>query len=435
MSSDGQLSLDAEFEAANAAALALNERRLDDTSSGSALGGDGAATREPALSVGEAMNIAKRGLETIRLRVSGEVSDSTGTRYPSLYFSLKDKDAVMNCTIWKNVRAGLDVDIQNGMQIEVEGKFSAWPKKGTMQFQVARVEVAGEGALRAQLARLERQLRAEGLFSPARKQLLPAWPARIALVTSPAGDAVHDVLRTLARRWPLAELLFFGTRVEGADAPEQIRRALEAADASDAELILLVRGGGSFEDLLVFSDEALVRFAATLQKPLVTGIGHEPDNNLIDYVADVRASTPTAAAEAVSPDVAEVQARLTLVAQGLATALERSVAVKRMQLERLASRALFRDAAALFAERAQTLDWLSGRLRRATEARLERDAARLKAAVGTLDALSPLKVLSRGYAAVFDENTGVVVDSVTKVQTGDVLRVRVADGSLKAKTL
>ena len=389
-----QLSLDSEFAAANERALKLNEGK-DQTQS--------------ALTVSEAMQIAKGALEGIRLRIIGEVSKFTGNRYATKYFGLKDEDAVINCVMWAGVYQAAGVELKDGLEIEVAGKFSAYAAKGQLNFHVSKISVAGEGALRIELAQREARLRAEGLFDPARKKPLPAFPEKIAVVTSPAGAVIHDIIRTLGRRWPLAEILVYGVRVEGLQAPSQIIEGLRAADAGEGELILLARGGGSFEDLLVFSDEALVRAAAALNKPLITGIGHEPDNSLADLVADYRASTPTAAAEAISsPDIEELQARVSGDGQALSSALRRSVALLHARLDGIRSRAVFKTAEAVLFPYTQRIDHT----------------------MQILDALSPLKVLGRGYSMVFDELSGGVIDRAAKAHAGQAIQVRVRDGSL-----
>ena len=240
--------------------------------------------------------------------------------------------------------------------VEVAGTLTVYPPKGRMQFQVRALEAAGEGALRLKVAALARALEAEGLMRPERRRSLPEFPEMIAVVTSPRGKAVHDVLRTLRRRFPAAGVAIAGVQVEGSEAPAAIVLALHVAGASGADVIVLARGGGSYEDLMPFNDEAVARAIASSPVPVVTGIGHEPDTTIADMVSDLRASTPTAAAEAVSPACDEVGARLAslqrLLGRGLlhtARQAERRVAVLR-------SHAVFRDARAITATAAQRVD-------------------------------------------------------------------------------
>jgi exodeoxyribonuclease VII large subunit len=439
-----QLSLDAEFEAANA--LALEEVERVHTGKGD----------EPrALSVSDAVNLAKGTLEQIHLTIVGEVSGFTGLgRYAGVYFDLSDDNAKLSCMIWATVFKSLGVDLKNGMLVQVSGKFSVYPKRGSMQFQVSRIEPVGEGQIRVQIAQIQARLRAEGLMDAARKQPIPVMPEKIAVVTSPHGDAVHDVLRTLRRRFPVARVLFFGTQVEGEAAAPQIVAALEAADAAGAEVVLLVRGGGSFDALLPFSTEEVARTIADMQTPVVTGIGHEPDTATADHVADLRASTPTAAAEAVSPDRMDLESVLIGNQRALARALKNSVVVRQANVARLRSRPLFTSPETLLWTWAQTVANLGDRLTRAIPGQLHQDRTnltrlierfvtvtprlledtrhRLSTSAARLDDLSPLKVLGRGYAAAFDEDTGAVIDSIKKVAVHDRIKIHVSDGTINA---
>lgn len=306
--------------------------------------------------------------------------------------------------------------------------------------------------MRAQLAALAEKLRAEGLMSEARKKALPTMPTKIGVITSPNGKAVHDVLRTLKRRFPVAEVLFFGTLVEGEQAPRMIIDALHQADESEAEVLLLVRGGGSFEDMLPFSDEHVVRAIAATRKPIVTGIGHEPDQSIADLVSDFRASTPTAAAEAVTPLQEDLISLLTRQSRRLAIGLNTQVSSGRSRLKALAQRPVMSNPAVLLNTSKQRLDDYHRRLEEVLPRQIRTDKVKLDhivqrfvssgaqllnshekkfaVYVGKLDSLSPLKVLLRGYAAVFDDTGGQVVDSISKVKTGDMLGVRLSDGTL-----
>ncbi|MCL2882706.1 MAG: exodeoxyribonuclease VII large subunit [Coriobacteriia bacterium] len=406
------------------------------------------------LSVSDALQLAKVALESLRLRVVGEVSElSNKAGYKAVYFALSDGKGKLPCLMWRNRYDASDTTLQLGEQVELEGAFSVYPVRGDLQFYVDRIEPAGEGRLRAEVARRARALQAEGLMDAARKQALPAWPERIALVTSPQGAAVQDVLRTLARRWPVAHVLLCGVQVEGVGAPQSIVAGLQAADGAEADVVLLVRGGGSYENLLPFSEEAVARAVAAMQTPVVTGIGHEPDTSIADQVADLRASTPTAAAEAVSPDAAETGAHLAQSARRLATALSNRVARDAERLRNLQERPCLRDPQSLFAVQMQSVDRLTDRLERAIPLRLaradealsqqhhalKRAGQRLLEGPGTqmrlltarLDALSPLKVLSRGYAYATLPQTGTIVKSVAQVKPGDELALRLADGKLQ----
>jgi len=404
-----------------------------------------------ALTVTEAMSWAKRTLEGVPLRVIGEVSEATDrSGYKAVYFTLCDGSSVMSCLMWRDVFAASGVPLREGMLVEVTGTLTVYAPKGRMQFQVRTLQAAGEGALRMQVAALARRLEAEGLMRIERRRALPEFPDRIALVTSPRGKAVHDVIRTLRRRYPVAELLIAGVAVEGASAAAAIVEGLRAAGASGADVVILARGGGSYEDLMPFNDETVARAVVACPVPVVTGIGHEPDTSIADMVADLRASTPTAAAEAVAPSSEEVRARLEALRRLLARALSGSVRAAERRVAVLRSHAVFRDPKALTAMAAQRLDVAAAGLPRALPGRLARDRARLDAAgerltaagsrsleragaglrlaASRLEDLSPLGILARGYAVCYAED-GAVVRSSNVLDPGDRVLVRLHRGA------
>ena len=368
--------------------------------------------------------------------------------------------------MWNNRFQASGVRLAVGQLVELTGRFTLYAPKGRMNFDVFSIALAGEGNLRMQVANLARKLEAEGLMAPARKRPVPAYPALVGLVTSPRGAAVHDVLRTLRRRFPLARVLVAGVVVEGSNAPAGIVEGMRA----------VVRGGGSFEDLMPFNDEGLARMIAKCPVPVVTGIGHEPDTSIADMVADLRASTPTAAAEAVSPARESLgrlfEARSSSLRASMSRALDRAGA----EVRRCATRPLFCDAQLLYATEAQMLDLASDRLFRALPANLARDEAsvarqrerlacalpasldrsrtrlehereRLASCGGALvprfgqqaalaaarlHDLSPLAVLGRGYAIARTED-GAVVKSVEAAPPGTAVDVAVADGVLACR--
>lgn len=434
----------------------------------------GPADRE-ALSVSDAMALAKGALEGLRLRVVGEVSEATiKPGYKAIYFSLKDGAAVMPCLMWRDAYELAGVALNDGSLVEVTGYFTTYAAKGRLQFQVRQVAVAGEGVLRLQVAALARQLEAEGLMSDERKRPLPAFPVRIGVVTSPRGKAVHDIVRTLRRRYPVAEVVIAGVQVEGESAPAEIVRGLRAAGSeAGVDVVILGRGGGSYEDLMPFNTEEVARAVVACPVPVVTGIGHEPDTSIADMVADLRASTPTAAAEAVAPSLTEVAARLTAHRRLLGRALSHLAAGYAHRLRLIEDRPVFCDPSVLVASRMQTLDGLADALGRSLPARLERDGqqlgraahtlgrlgphvvdvhelrfARLKeracasgremvaraereiaSAAARLDDLSPLGILARGYALCYEED-GTLVKAARTVKPGDRVLVRLGEGRL-----
>jgi exodeoxyribonuclease VII large subunit len=404
-----------------------------------------------ALSVTEAMSLAKRTLEATPLRVIGEVSEATDRAgYKAIYFTLSDGSSVMSCLMWRDAYELSGVPLRQGMLVEVGGSLTVYAPKGRMQFQVRSLQAAGEGALRMQVAALARRLEAEGLMEPGRRRKLPEYPARIGLVTSPRGKAVHDVIRTLRRRYPVAELLIAGVAVEGADAAASIVEGLRAAGSSGADVVILARGGGSYEDLMPFSDESVLRAIVACPVPVVTGIGHEPDVSLADMVADVRASTPTAAAETVAPSCEELAATLTSMRRLLARALSHGVRSAERRVAVVRSHAVFRDARSLTALFAQRLDAAAAGLPRALPARISRDRVRVSGAgerlavasrrsleradeslrhiAARLDDLSPLGILARGYAVCYAEDGTTVVRSARSLSLGDQVEVRLHEG-------
>lgn len=409
----------------------------------------GAATSRP-LSVSEAMQAAKRSLESITVKLIGEVSEvNAKAGYKAVYFTVKDDGASLPCMIWLNRYHQSGVQLCVGQRVELTGRFTLYAPKGRMNFDVFSISLAGEGDLRRRVAELAQRLEREGLMAASRKRPVGSLYEHIGLVTSPRGAAVHDVLRTIRRRFPVARISLAGVAVEGSQAPQGIVSGIDACVRADCEVVLVVRGGGSFEDLMPFNDERLARAIAACPVPVVTGIGHEPDTSIADMVADVRSSTPTAAAERVSPDssalLRELDARAASMSASQRLAIERYEA----RLGYVASRPLFKDPHLLFSTDLLTLDLLHDRLSRALPECLAKDSLHLTDAqrrlctcaktsferfehelalrAGRLHDLSPLAVLSRGYAIAKDEE-GSVVRSVYAVHDGDKLDVAVSDG-------
>ena len=329
----------------------------------------------PALSVSAAMGLAKNALEEVVVRLVGEVSEvNDKPGYKAVYFTVKDEKASLPCMMWMNRYQASGVALSVGALVELTGRFSLYAAKGRMNFDVFSVSLAGEGQLRLQVANLARELEAMGLMDPARKRPLPAYPEAIGLVTSPRGAAVHDVLRTLRRRYPLARILFAGVPVEGPGAADGLVDGLAKVVFAGAEVVLLVRGGGSFEDLMPFNDRRLARTIAACPVPVVTGIGHEPDTSIADMVADVRASTPTAAAEAVAPAQGEIAARIQGLGAAMGHAESRRLDALSIKMERVASLPLFREPTRLF-DRPRRWPWTT--CPTASAARCRRRCARI----------------------------------------------------------
>ena len=384
---------------------------------GNALSPADAAAPEGAYTV---LQITRRACQLVEtgfhgpVWVRGEVTGLKQYRSGHWYFALRDRFAQVRCVMWSKENRRLPAPPTEGLEVFVLARPTLWEERG--EFRLAVIELlatAAGGLWQVKLEQTRAALAKDGLFDTARKRRLPPYPERIAVVTSPDGDALRDVLTLARRRWPVAELLIVPTRVQGEGAEEQICWALSLLErlhaARPLDLAIVGRGGGSKEDLWTFNSERVCRAVAAVPVPVVSAIGHEADVSLCDLVADVRAPTPSAAVEASTPDREEVLTRLAHLAQRLS-----------------------RDLQARAAWAAERLERGSDRLVRVMEARLEKGAARVGAQTARLDALSPLKVLSRGYAVARDD-TGRVLKRVEQLPPGQVFRLRVTDGDVRAR--
>lgn len=437
------------------------------------------AAAEAVLSVSEVNRLAKQALERLRIRVQGEVS-GLNDRYPYyVYFSLRDSEATLPAIITRRLYDGLDFPLEDGTSVVAEGSLSLFEKQGRYQLRVSTLRPFGEGAIQRRIEMLKKKLQAEGLFDDARKKPLPPYPEKIGVVTSPRGAAVRDVTVTLARRFPPAQVFVRGVQVQGPAAVEQICRALHHFNLDfPVDVVILARGGGSIEDLEPFSTEDVARAVAKMRVPVITGIGHEPDVSVADLVADRRASTPTAAAEAAAPDRAEVHAILGKaagamrrhLAAGLATDARTLAGIKRLPLYRVpdfmlsgmmqrwerasaalrvspakglersrhrlkvvASRPVFGRPRELLHPRERERRAAIDKLRAAVDRDIKERRSTLKHLEARARALSPLAVLERGYSITFDRVTEKVVRSSDEVSEGTALRIRLGRGSLDAE--
>ena len=361
--------------------------------------------------------------------VSGEVSNFSRPASGHLYFTLRDAQASLRCVMWRPEVLRQRTLPRDGDRVEAHGRISVYEAGGVYQLYCDALRPVGEGVLFQEFLRLKARLESEGLFDPARKRPLPAWPKRIGLVTSPSGAAIRDVLTVLRRRYPLAEVVLAPTAVQGAEAAPSIVAALAALnEVGRPDVILLVRGGGSIEDLWAFNDERVARAVAASRAPVVTGIGHQTDVHIADFVADLHASTPSAAAELATPnreqlrlDLYEAHRSLSASAAALLRRLSDDVDQVRIALRRASPQAKVANAR-------QALDDLALRMLSAVRHDLALRTAAVAGMGQTLHAVSPLAVLARGYAVVTREVDGVVVRSVRLVSEGDRVSVRVADG-------
>lgn len=361
------------------------------------------------------------------LLVRGEVSNYKC--YPSghHYFSLKDEQGSIRCVMFRGDAARLRFKPVNGLSVIAYGRVSVYPRDGQYQLYCTQLMEDGRGALDRAFEELKKKLEAQGLFDPAKKQPLPAYPRRIALVTSPAGAAVRDMIRILRQRWPLTEVLVVPVRVQGEGAAEEIAAAIhQVNNRDDIDLIITGRGGGSREDLWAFNEEPVAWAIALSNIPVISAVGHEPDVTISDYVADLRASTPSNAAELAVPDQQQERQRLEGLTLRLRQAMEVQLDRDRKELTRLEQSRVLRNPVAVVDDQRMRLDSAQRRLAMALERTLRRGRVELAGLAGRVDAMSPLKVLSRGYAIAKHENRAVT--TVEQVQPGQAMDVLVADG-------
>jgi exodeoxyribonuclease VII large subunit len=392
----------------------------------------------PVLSVSDLTRRVRELLDTdYRLQdvwVGGEVSNVSRPASGHLYFTLKDSGASLRCVMWRPDVARLLTPPREGEAIEAHGRVSVYEAGGQYQLYADTLRLAGEGVLFQQFLRLKARLEAEGLFDPERKRPLPAWPGRIGLVTSPTGAALRDVLHVLERRFPLAEVTLAPTPVQGEGAPEGIVAALQALNRHvRPDVILLVRGGGSIEDLAAFNDETVARAIAASQAPVVSGVGHETDFTIADFAADVRAPTPSAAAEIVSPDVAALSEDLDLHQARLAGALGERLRVQRWRLDEQRLKLRLSSPRAQVAGARQRLGDLGNRALVAVGSGVQLRRVAVGGLIQTLGAVGPMAVLERGYAVVSLRASGRVIRTRQQAQPGTELEVRVADGTFPAR--
>ena len=365
--------------------------------------------------------------------VCGEVSNYK--RYPSghHYFSLKDAESSIRCVLFRGNAASLRFQPENGMKVVVSGRVSVYPRDGAYQLYCTRMTPDGVGELALAFEQLKNKLHRAGLFDPARKQPLPAYPKRIALVTSPAGAAVRDMIRILGARWPMAEVLVVPVRVQGEEAAGEIAAALDLVNAMAlADLIITGRGGGSMEDLWAFNEEIVAQAIFRSRLPVISAVGHEPDVTISDYVADRRASTPSNAAELAVPDQEELRQTLDHLYHRLDRAMDRRLRERQDALARLGSSPFLRSPLQAVREKRMALDLHRQRLIRAMERKTGETRQTIGRLAAALDALSPFKVLGRGYAISYTED-GAVLTSVRQAKAGDPVDLRVSDGTLHCR--
>ena len=373
------------------------------------------------------------GLRNIAIR--GELSNYK--IYPSghHYFTIKDNTGAMKCVMFKSSAQRLRFRPENGMQVIAMGSVTVYVRDGVYQLYCTGLVLDGVGDLYAAFEQLKNKLAAQGLFDPAHKKPLPKFPGTIGIVTSAAGAAVHDMLRILRKRYPLTQVKLLPVRVQGAEAPAEIAGAIYYANQHRlADLLIVGRGGGSMEDLWCFNDEMVARAIYDSKIPVISAVGHEPDVTISDFVADLRAATPSNAAELAVPDQDALRQTLDDLQNAMAVAMQAKIARAGERLTNLSGRPVLKSPLASFEGRRKALELLENRLIAAQSGTVAKNRQRFVAQVSKLDAMSPLKVLTRGYAMVAKED-GQIVRSVSDVKPKDPIAVRVSDGTIVATVI
>lgn len=363
--------------------------------------------------------------------VRGELSNYKV--YPSghHYFTLKDAESSLRCVMFRSAASKLRFRPESGMRVTAWGRVAVYPRDGAYQLYCEGLMPEGAGDLQVAYEQLKAKLAAEGLFDPAHKKPIPRYPERIAVITSSAGAAVHDIIRVLRKRWPVAKVVLLPVRVQGVEAPPEIAGALRYANKYRvADVIIIGRGGGSIEDLWAFNDERVARAIYASELPVISAVGHEPDVTIADFVADLRAATPSNAAELVAPDVSELRDAIRSASARLDQAIDRGLSQRRTALTELASRRVMQSPTGFIDQRRLELDSIRLRLGAAATGRLHRERQEFARLAAKLDALSPLKVLGRGYSIALDAE-GRAVREADQLKAGDKLDLRLSRGGAK----
>ena len=352
--------------------------------------------------------------------------------YPSghHYFSLKDAESSVRCVMFRREASSLRFRPESGMKVVVSGRVSVFPRDGAYQLYCQTMLPDGVGELAYAFEQLKSRLHKEGLFDPVKKQPLPAYPITIALITSPAGAAVRDMIRILGARWPMSKVIVVPVRVQGAEAPEEICQALDLVNALEAaDLIITGRGGGSMEDLWAFNEEEVARAISRSRIPVISAVGHEPDVTIADFVADQRASTPSNAAELAVPDQDDLRQALDHLQARLDKSMDRVLQRRQDRLIRLQASPFLQSPLRAIQEKRLQLNLQRQRFIRGMEQQLQLSRHEIGRLAASLEALSPFKVLARGYSMT-QKDDGTVVSMIQQVSVGDILQVRVSDGTI-----
>lgn len=370
-----------------------------------------------------------------QVAVRGEISNYK--LYPSghHYFTLKDEGSALRCVLFKGNAARLRFRPENGMKIIAMGKVSVYPRDGAYQLYCTGLTMDGVGDLYAAFEQLKKKLEAQGLFDPAHKKPIPKYPGTIGIITSSAGAAVHDMLRILRKRYPLSKVRLLPVRVQGVEAPGEIAAAIGYANHYRlADLLIVGRGGGSIEDLWAFNDERVAYAIYHSEIPVISAVGHEPDVTISDYVADLRAATPSNAAELAVPDQDALRQNLDAMSNAMVSSLSRQVKAARQHLKVLSASQALRSPTGYLEQRSQSVELLKNRLVAAQNQNITGARQRFIAQISKLEAMSPLKVLTRGYSMAQTQR-GEVVRSINQVELGERIRIRLSDGTISATVM
>lgn len=370
-----------------------------------------------------------------QVAVRGEISNYK--LYPSghHYFTLKDEGSALRCVLFKGNAVRLRFRPENGMKIIAMGKVSVYPRDGAYQLYCTGLTMDGVGDLYAAFEQLKKKLEAQGLFDPAHKKPIPKYPGTIGIITSSAGAAVHDMLRILRKRYPLSKVRLLPVRVQGVEAPGEIAAAIGYANHYRlADLLIVGRGGGSIEDLWAFNDERVAYAIYHSEIPVISAVGHEPDVTISDYVADLRAATPSNAAELAVPDQDALRQNLDAMSNAMVSSLSRQVKAARQHLKVLSASQALRSPTGYLEQRSQSVELLKNRLVAAQNQNITIARQRFIAQISKLEAMSPLKVLTRGYSMAQTQR-GEVVRSINQVELGERIRIRLSDGTISATVM
>lgn len=367
------------------------------------------------------------------IAVKGEISNYK--IYPSghHYFTLKDEGASLKCVMFRGNAVRLRFKPENGMKIIALGKISIYPRDGAYQLYCTAMTMDGVGDLYAAFEQMKAKLAAQGLFDPSHKKPLPQCPGTIGIITSSAGAAIHDMLRILRRRFPLTTVKLLPVRVQGAEAPEEIAAAIRYANHFDlADLLIVGRGGGSIEDLWAFNDERVAFAVYQSRIPVISAVGHEPDVTISDYVADLRAATPSNAAELAVPDADSIRQNLDAMSQTLISSFAKQISSARKHLDVLSGSPVLRSPEQYFSDRRRALNYMTESVISSQIKKINVSKQAYISLTSKLDAMSPLKVLTRGYSMTHSQD-GSIVRSINNLNTNDTVSITVCDGTIKAQ--